>query len=360
MDIAYFITPHGFGHAARATAVMLEFQEIFPNIHFHIYTTVPRQFFETSLIKQFSYHKVLTDIGIVQKTPFEENIQVTIQHLKSFISSLDSQAFSISKQLVKHQCCLVLCDISPLGIKAAKVANIPSVLIENFRWDWIYKSYGGQLADFSNYFKESFEEADVHIQATPFCQKIETANLVVNPIARVPNLSKEEVRAKLNIPNQAKVVLLALGNMVDMQYLPKKTNTNEILYFIVTGSFKEIKCEGNIIFIPQYNYLFYVDILNASDVVIAKAGYSTIAEVYFTGISFGYVTRQNFAEMKVLCEFAHQFIPSMEILESEFQSTLWLEKVLGLLHFKKIERKQENGAKQIAQYIIKHATFLLS
>ncbi|MFX6019324.1 hypothetical protein ABTF08_20820, partial [Acinetobacter baumannii] len=36
---------------------------------------------------------------------------------------------------------VVLCDISPLGLEAARTAGIPSVLLESFTWDWIYRGY---------------------------------------------------------------------------------------------------------------------------------------------------------------------------------------------------------------------------
>ena len=37
MRIAYFVTPHGFGHAARAAAVMVALQEIDLTIQFDIF-----------------------------------------------------------------------------------------------------------------------------------------------------------------------------------------------------------------------------------------------------------------------------------------------------------------------------------
>ena len=51
MRIAYFVTPHGFGHAARAAAVMVALQEIDPAIQFDIFTQVPRWFFQDSLVR---------------------------------------------------------------------------------------------------------------------------------------------------------------------------------------------------------------------------------------------------------------------------------------------------------------------
>ena len=83
--IAYFITPHGFGHAARASAIMDAVSETVPLVSFDIFTTVPEWFFADSLSVQFEYHEFVTDIGLVQKTPFLHDLEETIEALDRFI-----------------------------------------------------------------------------------------------------------------------------------------------------------------------------------------------------------------------------------------------------------------------------------
>lgn len=67
--MAYFISPHGFGHAARAAAVIGALQELHPAFRFEIFTTVPYWFFEDSLACHLGYHSLGTDVGLGQKTP---------------------------------------------------------------------------------------------------------------------------------------------------------------------------------------------------------------------------------------------------------------------------------------------------
>lgn len=71
MRITYFVTPHGFGHAARAAAVMVALQEIDPAIQFDIFTQVPRWFFQDSLVRNEHYYDVRTDVGVVQATSLQ-------------------------------------------------------------------------------------------------------------------------------------------------------------------------------------------------------------------------------------------------------------------------------------------------
>ena len=47
--IAVFISPHGYGHASRAAAVMAALADLDAAVEFEIFTTVPPWFFRDSL-----------------------------------------------------------------------------------------------------------------------------------------------------------------------------------------------------------------------------------------------------------------------------------------------------------------------
>jgi UDP:flavonoid glycosyltransferase YjiC (YdhE family) len=70
-SIAYFISSHGFGHAARAAAVMQVIAEYDSSVQFEIFTATPSWFFQDSLSTHFNYHHLLTDFGLAQKMPFQ-------------------------------------------------------------------------------------------------------------------------------------------------------------------------------------------------------------------------------------------------------------------------------------------------
>ena len=134
--IAYFITPHGYGHAARASAVMAAIQQSDSAIRFEIFTQVPRWFFQDSLSGPFGYHPILTDIGLVQKTSLAEDMPETVKRLDAFLPFDAGSIQDLAKQINQLECQLVLCDIAPMGIAVAGEVSIPSVLIENFTWEY--------------------------------------------------------------------------------------------------------------------------------------------------------------------------------------------------------------------------------
>jgi len=141
--IAYFVSPHGFGHAARAAAVMQAISEIDASVEFEIFTTVPSWFFQDSMSAPFNCHALLTDIGLVQKTAFQADLNKTIGSLNDFLPFPAALISEISTTITTLNCVVIICDISPLGISVGSEAGIPTVLIENFTWDWIYEQYTG-------------------------------------------------------------------------------------------------------------------------------------------------------------------------------------------------------------------------
>ena len=92
-------------------------------------------------------------------------------------------------------------------------------------------------------------------------------------------------------------------------------------------------------------------LINASDVVIGKAGYSTIAELYQAGVPFGYISRSNFREAQPLREFICREMNGIEISEEAYLQNRWGEALPALLEIPRIKRTEPNGADQIAQFI---------
>ena len=201
--LSYFISPHGFGHAARASAVMEAIGQQLPAVHFDIFTRVPHWFFADSLTVSFSHHALLTDIGLVQKNSLHENIPATVRQLADFLPFNQTLVARLARALrdSASPCRLILADISPLGLAVARSAGIPSVLVENFTWDWIYDGYpehAKALAPHISYLQHQFRTASFHIQTEPVCRP-GPVHLTTGPISRLPRNSRVHTRRQLNL-----------------------------------------------------------------------------------------------------------------------------------------------------------------
>jgi UDP:flavonoid glycosyltransferase YjiC (YdhE family) len=352
-NIAFFITPHGFGHAARAAGVTDALRGIDPSVRFEIFTTVPKVFFEDSAGANFGYHALLTDVGLVQDSPTRENLPETLHALQRMYPFDQDLIANLANTILRLQCQLVVCDIAPMGIAVARKAGIPSVLIENFRWDWIYQHYlkvNDQFNESINYIQDVFNIADHLIQAEPVCLRRE-ADLRTIPICRSAHTPASEVRAQLGLTPRHKAIYVSMGGSNwDAGFLRDLPNHDEY-FFIVTSGNASPHRQDNLLFLNVHTYM--PDILAASDVVISKLGYSTLAEVYYAGIPFGYLTRPHFPESQTLQDFVHAEMQGMHISESQFYSGAFVDQLEELLSLPRIQRDHAStGADAAARFIL--------
>ena len=353
--IGYFISPHGFGHAARAAGVMAALHEINPSIQFEIFTKVPRWFFQQSLSGSFTYHSVLTDIGLVQNTPLREDLPKTLQCLNEFLPFDHLQIKSLAKFVNKLKCQLIICDIAPMGIVVAKTADIPSVLIENFTWDWIYQGYTHndfQLNQHIDYLHKIFESVDYYIQTEPICH-YRTADLTTLPVCRKAKTSSLQIRQKLGIPDNVKMVLITMGGIPEQYTFLNQLTHQRNVYFVIPGNSQSKQLLDNLVLLPHHSDFFHPDLINACDAVIGKLGYSTLAETYHAGFPFGYIPPPHFRESKILEAFIKKQMNGYSITEMQFQDGSWTSLLPDLLALPRIIRRNSNGATQVARFIYK-------
>jgi len=353
--IAYFISPHGLGHASRASAVMEETHRIMPEIRFEIFTLVPEWFFKSSLHFSFGYHPLLTDIGLVQKTPLIEDMEKTIEKLDGFLPFKPDEIDRLVATIKDLECKLIICDISALGIAVAKRAGIPSILIENFTWDWIYEGYEEHLDGLKkhiDYLREIYGFADYHIQTEPICNPYDNTHLKTGPVSRRPRKGPEKVREMLKIPEGKRMVMFTISGDSGRYGSLRENIDADNIYFVIQGVSSMIQRKNNLILLPENTDLFHPDLVNASDLTIGKLGYSTVAEVYHSGVPFGYLTRKRFRESGRLEEFCRREMNCLSIDEEYLHDRGLLTRIFKLLEMPRIKRNQRNGAIDIAEFII--------
>lgn len=355
--IAYFISAHGLGHAARAAAVMAAVHRAAPQIRFEIFTAVPPWFFDDCLTGPFACHALQTDVGLVQTSPLKEDLPATIQALDTFYPLDEQRVRAAAARIKSLGCRLVVCDIAPLGIAVARAAGRPSVLVENFTWDWIYTGYAAwadRLKPHTDYLRALFGRADYHIQAEPVCAP-GNADLTVAPIGRPPRRSAADTRDQLAVPDDKTLVVLTLGGTaVSPGRLPLDGLSADV-YLVVPGSCPQRERTGRLLRLPQRSGVYHPDLIQAADAVIGKAGYSTLAEIYQADASFGYVSRADFREAPILETFARENLRGLNVPAAALADGTWAALIPALTALPKSGTRRTNGAEQVAAFLLEIA-----
>jgi len=355
VTIACFVSPHGFGHAARTCAILSALAARQPKLHALIFTRVPPWFFAESLACSFEYAALDTDVGLAQHSALAEDVPATLARLEQLWPPRRALLDALAQQMRAAQCRVVLCDIAPLGILAARAAGLPAVLVENFTWDWIYAEYAGaavRMDYFAASFASVFAQATQRIQTEPVCVPRAAAS-TVPPVSRAPRASRAAIRRALGIAPATPLILLTNGGVETQLAFQHALHEQPDWHFVVpTSRITRLHREKNCTLLPWQSNLYHPDIVRAADVVVGKLGYSTVAEVYHAGGALAYFTRPKFRESAALAMFVRATMPSIELPPASFATGAWLDYLPALLAAHAPRHARANGADAAAQLLM--------
>lgn len=349
--LAVFISPHGFGHAARACALIEALDEICAApIELSVFTSVPEWFLRESLTRGFERIEEVVDVGLVQRGPLHEDMQATARAVAELLDPDRALVARFATALAMRGCEGVVADIAPLGLAAAAAAGLPSALVENFTWDWIYaghpdapprlREYGGQFAGMN-------AGATLHVQTVPVCAPDSRA-LQVGPIARRPRLGREATRRCLGVGEGEKLALVSLGGIPTSMQLPRSLPPGWRV--VVLGNAVGELVPG-VEVLPHHSNHYHPDLACAADVIVGKLGYSTVAEAWQGGCGLVWARRPAFAETAVLAEHVRRVMPNAALDVEEVIGGAWVE-VLESLTPATLPTPFRDGAGEAASAIV--------
>lgn len=347
--LAAFITPHGFGHATRAIAVLQALQLRCPGLAIELFTTVPEHLFRESLTN-YTMHRIVPDVGFIQRDALHLDIPATIAALDRLLPFSPELVAELAGRV--RGCSCVLCDIAPLGIVVAEAADIPSVLVENFTWDWMYQPFvpsNPELGRHALKLMEIYRKATLHIQTEPVCSPSAAAHHCP-PIFRRTTASVDSIRTQLGAGSR-KLILISFGG-IDFT-LPHWQHLDAFpdCLFVLAGQARHKSISGNCLALPHDSGFPHQDLLKAADLVVFKSGYSTTAECLQAGTRTACICRGDFAESFIIGNFVRKRLGGIILEEREFLDGRWLLRLPDVLDLTPPAPAAENGADQVADLL---------
>lgn len=348
--IAAFVSGHGFGHAARSSAVLVELSGSH-GCRVELFTTAPRWFFQESLSGFFRYHREVVDVGFRQRSALRIDVEATVEALRDFVPFEPTEVERLARAVRSAGCRAVLCDISPLGVAVAEAAELPSVVMENFTWGWLYEPLrddAPELGDIGAELDAWIDRATVHLQARPVCRPrpgLET----VDPVSREVRTGRARTRARLGVAEDEPLTVITMGGYGE--HLPFLDRLAALggQRFLITGA-PATGERGNLLLFDNDTPLFMPDLLRAADAVVAKLGYGTVSEVWREGIPFAWVIRPDFREMDALERFAEAELSGFGMTAAAFAEGDWIER-LDELRAMPRRRRAPGGAVRVAEVL---------
>ncbi|MBZ4664740.1 MAG: hypothetical protein JG776_2464 [Caloramator sp.] len=356
---AFYVSDHGFGHASRSIEIIRQLLTRDKDVEVIVNTSAPLDFIKNSLKEYESrviYRKVKNDIGLILKP---ESLYPDVNEMQSEVTRWVQRWDSIVTDEVDYYkgnpVHLIISDITPHAFLITNRLDIPSIGISNFTWYTMYSQF--IPSDALCEFKRAYEHMDYFFS---LAFHNETEILFQNQCdfgVYARQINKEEVkRIRALLPDNTFLIHIGIGKSVDFKYLEKlKFSSNSKLFFLVSSG-SDIE-GGNIIKIPQ-EYCETQNYIAACDLVITKAGWSTIAECLLAQVPFIVLEREMLPEdrntvdaLKSLPVCAVKTISELENMDFNIES---MEQYIDMKrYYKQIDRfYKENCSGAIADKVL--------
>ncbi|MDF3818290.1 glycosyl transferase [Leptospira sp. 96542] len=324
MKIYYYVSGHGFGHISRTSEILKKL--LLQDFIEEIWVVSPRSEF-----LDFTHHKLklrseTLDVGVIQKDSLSIDLTSTKQKLISFEKEKNNLIKTESAFIKDKKLSIVLTDSGSLPISIAMEANIPSIFIGNFTWDFIYRNYKssdvyfGEIADLIEVEYGFATEALTLPFQCPMPSFLEINQIGL--VGRKPTKSKKECRKQFGFLDNVQYILLSFG-----AYGLEGTNlkTDQLQSNIQLVAHGVPGLENKDILSPNVDH--YPNLVAAADFVCTKPGYGILSECYYAQTPILYTDRGDFSEYPYLVSalekyFIASYMDRSEIIACAFERVI--------------------------------------
>jgi hypothetical protein len=327
VTVAFYISGHGFGHASRQVEIIIAFAARSPGTGILVRSTAARWLLERTIKTRFDLVADPTDTGVIQIDSLQLDEAATIAAAREYYSTLDRHADTEARLLRAHDVGLVIADVPPLACAAAAQAGIPSVVVSNFTWDWIYQGYTehldgapGLIETIQSAYRRAhavwrlplhggFEAFDAAWLAEAPCRRL----VDVPFVARHSSSTPEQTRARVGLPQDKALALPSFGGY-GVEGLALETVELPPGWEIVRGLGEAAIYDAG---------LSYQDLVRAVDVVITKPGYGIVSECLANDTPLVYTSRGRFPEYDVFVRDMPMYVRCAYLENADLMAGRW-------------------------------------
>lgn len=344
------VTSHGFGHATRVATVVAELQQLRPDIELIFVTVAPEWLLKSYVQGNFIYRQRVFDVGVIQSDSLTMDKQATLSKMQSIIARQDEIIAEEADYIRQHNVKLVLADIPALAAPISKAAGVPCWMMSNFGWDYIYRDWGESFSEVVAWIENYYQQSD-RLFRLPLAEPMSAFPHItdVGLTGSQPRYSKVELRSRfeLTIPTE-RTILLTFGGL-GLQTIPYNNLEHFSDWQFITFD-RNAPDSPNLLKITSHDFR-PLDFMPICGRIISKPGYSTFSEALCLDLPIVSLTRQDFAEAKILLDNIQDYSQHQIISPDKFFDGDWNFLHQNMLSPRKTERLAKNGASIIAQEI---------
>lgn len=283
--IAFYISAHGYGHAARSLPVieaLLQRQRVL------VVSRVPARFFQGKVeVRERSF-----DVGLVQVDSVRGDVPATLrlcQELMAHEAELLAEEEDFLRERGVH---LVVTDSPALPLTAARRCGIPGLLLASFGWDYIYQPFVEEdpaWQTICEWFRGHYANA-IRVLRYPFAAPM--PNCEEMPLVARPGRSRREALARQTGADLGHPWVLLWFHQLEID--PAWLQTMPYEFFVLPGlDWSGPNCH-------QVSGDNFSDLVASVEVVVSKPGFGIVSDCIANEKPLVYVPRTDFSEAFLL------------------------------------------------------------
>jgi hypothetical protein len=321
--VFFYISGHGFGHAARDIEVIRALVARNRSARVHIRSTVPDRLFAP--LRGFDgvdVQRVETDTGITQIDSLTIDESDTVRRAADFYAHFDTHVAREAAVLQAAGADLVVGDIPPLAFAAAAQAGIRSIAVGNFTWDWIYSIYPGfdrAAPEVIPTIRRAYAAATCALRLPMHggFEQMAAATRDIPFIARQSRRDPAETRRALGLGGDRPVVLASFGAYGASLPVDRLLESDR---FTLVDPRRE----------PPPGFVYH-DLVAAADAVVSKPGYGIVSECVANHTALLYTSRGRFVEYDLFVDQMPRVLRCRYISQEDLLAGRWADSVEALL-----------------------------
>lgn len=312
------ISFHGYGHLAQSGPVISALRLRIPNLRVTLQCAAPREVIDHFVNGAYELLPDPVDIGMVNVDALRVDVKKSAAAYRTFHADWEQRVSGAATQMKNLKPSVVLGNIPYLPLLGAHEAGIPSVALCSLNWADIYAHYLGQQSEAPRVLaqmRRGYQSARTVLLPEPSMPMADLRNTRrIGTVARVGIEQRAKLRHALRVPDDARLVLVALGGIttdVDVTQWPHLENA----YWLVQSGWKINHPAARAW--DELGWRF-IDVLRSSDVLITKPGYGSFAEAACNGVPVLYVRRGDWPEEEYLVNWLQRVTRCQALSRAQF------------------------------------------
>lgn len=307
------LSGHGHGHVVQIAPLLTALAERIPELELVVQSGLPESLITAKLHRGCRVLGHLDDVGMVMNGPMRVDARASFEGYRRQAENWDevvARQIALTRVIAPD---LVLADVPHVPLAAAQALGVRNVALCSLNWADVFAAYCSGFegaAAIEARIRACYQRADMFLRAEPAMPMRDLGNArAIGVLARQGRERREELRARLGLDAEARVVMVSLGGTPGS--LPVSAwETPRDLFWLLPADWE---CDaGHCVRFEGHDWPFE-DVLRSCDALLCKPGYGAFSYAVCNGVPLVYARRPDWPEESALIAWANEFGVAVEV-----------------------------------------------